>query len=168
MEKGLRIFHRCVSAAVWLAVIANFIWFLTSYGSLPEQIGCHFGSDGEFDVFAERYYGFYPYIVCLVICVACEIAGIVTGKLRLGLKITERATAVIKEGFRFFLDILKLVIAGFYGCVWSDCVIRQHPLNVKIGVALALLIITVIPAFLLFIIVTAIVGKVMYKKQNKT
>ena len=168
MEKGLRIFHRCVSAAVWLAVIANFIWFLTSYGSLPEQIGCHFGSNGEFDVFAERYYGFYPYVICLVICGICEIAGMVTGKLRLGLKITERADAVIREGFRFFLDVLKIGIACFYGCVWSECVIHQHALNVKIGEAFAIVFMNLIPAFLLFVIAAAVVGKIRYKKQNKS
>ena len=166
VEKKLRIFHRCVSAVIWLAVIVNLVWFLCSYGSLPEQIGCHFGPDGEFDVIAERFYGFYPYVVCLVICGLCEIAGLVTGKLRLGLKITERADSVIREGFRFFLDVLKICIACFYGCVWSECVIHQHALNVKIGAALAIVFIILIPSFLLFVIAAAVVGKIRYKKNK--
>ena len=167
MEKQLKIVHRIISIVIWLAVIVNFIWFLVSYSSLPEQIGCHFGPDGEFDVFAERYYGLYPYVVCLVICGACEIAQMLTGKVRLGLKITERGTKLIEEGFRFFLDILKLCIASFYGCLWSDCVIRQHVLNTKIGAAFAFVILIGIPSFLIFVAVTGIVSKIKYIKQKK-
>ncbi|MCQ2491118.1 MAG: hypothetical protein MJ079_05950 [Ruminococcus sp.] len=168
MNKATRTIHIVVSVLVWLTVIINAAWFAVEYHTFPEQIGCHFGPDGEFDVIAERFYGFYPYVVCLVICGLCEIAGLVTGKLRLGLKITERADSVIREGFRFFLDVLKICIACFYGCVWSECVIHQHALNVKIGAAFAIVFIILIPSFLLFVIAAAVVGKIRYKKQNKS
>ncbi len=167
MNRTTKTIHTVVSVVIWLAVIANAAWFAVSYHSLPGQIGCHFGPDGEFDVIAERFYGAYPYVVCLVICGACEIARLLTGKLRLGMKITERGTRIIEEGFRFFLDILKIMIVGFYGCMWSECVIHQHGINVKIGAAFALLLIILIPALFIFIIAAYIVSKIKYIKQKK-
>ena len=167
MNRTTKTIHRVVSVVIWLAVIINAVWFVVSYHSLPEQIGCHFGPDGEFDVFAERYYGAYPYVVCLVICGFCQIAGLLTGKLRLGMKITERGTKIIEEGFRFLLDAMKLVIAGFYGCIWSECVIHQHALNVKLGAAFALAVIIMFPLFFTFVITTYTVSKVKYIKQKK-
>ena len=167
MNKYTAYFHRAVTIIIWLAVVINAVWFAVSYHSLPEQIGCHFGPDGEFDVFAERIYGAYPYVVCLIICGFCQIAGLLTGKVRLGMKITERGTKIIEEGFRFLLDILKLTIAGFYGCVWSDCVIRQHALNTKIGAALAFVILLGFPAFFIFVVATYIISKIKYIKQKK-
>ena len=71
MNRTTKTIHTVVSVVIWLAVIANAAWFAVSYHSLPGQIGCHFGPDGEFEVIAERFYGAYRYAVCCVIFGDC-------------------------------------------------------------------------------------------------
>ena len=51
--------------------------------------------------------------------------------------------------------------------MWSECVIHQHGMNVKIVAAYALLLIILIPALFIFVIAAYIVSKIKYIKQKK-
>lgn len=65
-----------VAGGVLLAV--SLVFFLLRWSSLPEEAGVHFDPYGAFDVYASRFYGFYPHIVGAIGIAVLGVASILS------------------------------------------------------------------------------------------
>lgn len=156
MSRAVKIIHISLSVIAWGIFIASLVRFIVVWGSLPENIGIHFASDGQFDMISKKSYAAYPYIVSLVALAFFEVSELLSKKIKMGLKISEKGDLKIRAALKILLDVFKLGFSFFFAGIWADCVIRQHPLNTHIPAAVMLIMVL---AFCVFVI-AAIVIKV--------
>lgn len=158
MRRIIKITHIALTVISWGIFIASLIRFAVVWDSLPDRIGVHFADNGEFDVIGDKTGAVYPYIVSIIALVFCEISALLSKKIKMGLKISEKGDIKIRTALKMLLDILKLGLSFFFSGVWADCVIRQHPLNINIPMAIMLIM-----TFAFFVFVIALI---VIKIQN--
>ena len=128
MDRKGKAVHWVLLALGWLGLVWEFVFFLLHWSSLPEKPGIHFTPEGEFDVYAEKFYGFYPHLITtvtlVVIFAATEV--IRREKLKLGLKISEKGKRLFLSSLVITLDIAALMITVI-GCLWVYAVSVQEP-----------------------------------------
>ena len=128
MDRKGKAVHRVLLALCGLGLVWEFVFFLLHWSSLPEQPGIHFSPDGGFDVYAEKFYGFYPHLITAVTAVitfaATEI--IRREKLKLGLRISEKGKQLFLSSLVITLDIAALMITTTM-CLWVYAVSTQEP-----------------------------------------
>lgn len=154
MSKVIKILYITITSISWVIFIVSLIRVIIIWDSLPDKIGVHFASNGEFDVFDNKNYIAYPYFIAVMNLVFCEILAILSKKIKLGMKISEKGDSQIRTAFQMLLAMLKLAFSFFFSGVWADCVIRQRPLNTNIPVAIMLIIFF---TFFVFIIVSVVI-----------
>ena len=127
--------HRLLQAVGILSFIGSIAFFLMKWGSLPENAGIHFDGKGYFDVYAERIYGFYPHIFMLIsLAVNIVITQLaIKGRIKLGLKVTEKGSTLIMTSMIFALDFCALAVICYF-VMWSWCVSTQTQ-GVLVGMA---------------------------------
>ena len=123
--KPVHLFLLLASIAI---LLASLIFFLTKWRSLPAEIGMHFGPDGNFDVIASKWYGFYPHIVDGLALGGIAFSGWLIGRRPMGMKITEKGEMLCKTELTAVLDVLAVLISLYFGN-WSRSVAVQTPLN---------------------------------------
>ena len=126
--KTLLIVHFALIAAAWLIVAGSLVFFLTKWDSLPERAGIHFAADGNFDVYADKGYGFYPHIIGTVLIAGAAFAGAVAAKKKTGLNITEKGERLFKTELCLTVDIIAILI-GLWAMTWTVSVSTQTPLD---------------------------------------
>ncbi|MBR6873807.1 MAG: hypothetical protein IKN17_09915 [Ruminococcus sp.] len=133
MNKPVRTVHRILQALCLLCLAGSMVFYLTRWGSLPEQPGIHFAPDGSFDVYASKVYGFYPHLIMLITIVINIVVTWLVGKekLKLGLKVDDRGKNIILSSIVIVLDIVALLVCGCFA-VWSYSVSVQEPLSMKL------------------------------------
>lgn len=156
MGRTVKIIHIALTAIAWGIFIASLIRFAAAWSSLPENIGIHFASDGNFDMISKKSYAAYPYIVTIAALAFFELAALFSGKIKMGLKISEGGDLKIRTALKLLLDVFKLGFSFFFAGVWADCVIRQRPLDTRIPAAVMLIMFSAFCAF----VIAAIVIKV--------
>jgi hypothetical protein len=109
-------------------LLASLIFFLIKWSALPAEIGMHFGGDGNFDVTASKWYGFYPHVIGGLAIGGITFSGWLIGRKPMGMKITEQGEMLCKTELTAALDILAVLISLFFGN-WSRCVSLQSPIN---------------------------------------
>lgn len=163
MGRKNKTIHIALTVISWGIFVSSLIWIAVVWNSLPDEIGVHFASNGEFDVIDSKSYAAYPYIISLAALVFCEISVLLSRKIKMGMKMSEKGDIKIRTAFIMLLDILKLGLSFFFSGVWADCVIRQRPLNTNIPMAVMLIMFFM---FLVFVI-AAIVIKIKNPPESE-
>lgn len=156
----ISITHFCIYMLSWVVFAVMLIHWLIKYGSLPAEIGIHFAQDGTFDVEAEKFYGFYPFIITLLALVIITAAQKITNsrKVKPGLRLKESGEVLFRGIFMLSLDIEAAIISIFFSNYWSMAVVYQHPLNMEDVKSIVFASIIAVPAItVILLIVTAIV-----------
>ena len=124
--KAYRIIHIAANIAA-VGLLGGFlVYFLMSYGGLPERIGVHFSPiNGQFDVFADKVFGFYPFVAGGVLIGVFSLLALFANKIKkLGLNITEQGDRVLRCAAVLLLDLMKIIWAVFFS-YWTICVVHQ-------------------------------------------
>ena len=161
MSKKFLYIHFCLAALTLLALGVELIHFLYVYPDMPETIGMHFGGDGEFDVYAEKFYGFYPYAMGGFLIGMLMLADRFILKLKLGLDYDKKGEDLIRAAVLLATNGAKAYICLFF-LEWSDAVIHQHGTKGRINATGAYI-------FLIFFISSLVLGeyaKRKYKHKN--
>lgn len=156
MGRIIKTMHIVLTVISWEILVFSMIRIAVVWNTLPDNIGVHFDSNGEFDVIGSKNYAAYPYVVSLVSLVLCEISALLSKKIKMGMQISEEGDKKIRMALGLLFDIFKLGLSFFFSGVWADCVIRQHSLNTNISVVVMLVMFL---AFLVFV-AAAIVIKI--------
>ena len=157
MDKSRKItVHLVMTAAAWLIFAVCLIRFLAAYGSLEDEIGIHFAGDGSFDVIDKKVFGFYPFIVSVITLVICAVLNLLVNKVKVSKKVTERGAELMRFGVRSYIDLFRLGMVFFFSGVWSDCVIRQNPLDTRIPNSITLTLFGGLLALIVFMTVVRI------------
>lgn len=162
MNKNLKVFHIAITIFVWAMLIASLIFLASRWNKLPDKIGVHFNPPtGELDLFDNKIYSLYPYIVGFGTLFVLEIAGILSKWLKSGMKINVEGEKKFRVAVCILLDMVKICLSVF-GVNWADCVIRQKNMNVKIP-ELASEIVRM--AFVLFIVIMIVI-RIKYRERQ--
>ena len=157
--KAYRIIHITANITA-VGLLGGFlVYFLASYGGLPERIGVHFSAyDGQFDVFAEKLFGFYPFVAGGVLIGIFSLLTLLVQKIKkLGLNVTEQGDRVLRCAAALLLDLMKLIWAGFFS-YWTYCVVHQ------VGMGNG----TFLDAFRVFFIIVLIATPILFSRiQDK-
>ncbi len=160
----LKMTHVIMTVLSLLFFIVAAVRLFFAWDSLPDDIGVHFNSDGNFDVFDKQHI-FYPYIVTIAAIAVCETFELITRKLKkMGLAVNETGNNALRTATILILDLLMLLFSGFFSGIWVDCVLTQQPMNTFIGRCACYLLFACIIAFP----VTFIVIRVKYPKNKKS
>lgn len=129
LSRSSRVLHIVINAVSFGSLGAFLVYFLMSYESLPEHIGVHFGSDGGFDVYAAKVYGFYPFAAGFGLLLIFSLMSFAVGRIkRIGMNIDEAGEIKLRGFISQDIDILKLIWSMFFS-VWAYCVINQTAMN---------------------------------------
>ena len=128
MNRKAAVPHRILQALCLAGFVWQFVFYLAHWSSLPDEPGIHFASDGSFDVYASKIYGFYPHLITLIVIIADLVLTWVVGKekLKLGLKVSEKGKQLIIGSMVIVLDLVALCIELCF-CLWVYAVSTQEP-----------------------------------------
>ncbi len=132
MSKAFGAGHIICNIVAFAALGVLFIRFLLAYGELPERIGVHFGSDGAFDVYSDKVFGFYPFIAGGGLLLIFSLLTLAAERIkRIGLNVDEKGRVLIRQTLIEVLDMLKLIWSLFL-TIWADCVIGQYGMDLTL------------------------------------
>ena len=115
----------------WGIAAASLVWFLLALLRLQSPIGVHFDSEGNFDVFDSKFYGFYPHGISLLCIGLSVLADFLTDRVKTGLRVTERGEALLRTVMHCSIGWGRLLIVLFFS-YWNALVILQKPLSAKV------------------------------------
>ncbi|MBR1554904.1 MAG: DUF1648 domain-containing protein [Oscillospiraceae bacterium] len=141
MNKKIIMAHRTALILSILILAASLVFYLTKWNSFPEEIGIHFDGNGQYDVIASRFYGFYPHIVGGILIAGFAFADFLISRNNTGLNISEKGEQHFKTELCLTLDCLSVLLSLFFAN-WSRCVSLQIPLNIKFMGILELIMMT--------------------------
>lgn len=118
----------------------------------------HFSHDGQFDVVASKFYGFYPHIVSSIFVVITAVANYFLPKIKTGLKLTEQGEKILKTEICISLDFFALTWC-LYFAFWSYSVSMQIPLDTNLQNC-------IVQIFLLIIFIISLCGTVLRRKHK--
>ena len=75
MEKIIKIVCLILNILAWAVFVLGLIRLLVAWNTLPDEIGIHFTSDGNFDARRSKLLAFYPYIISLLALAFFGICG---------------------------------------------------------------------------------------------
>ena len=136
MSKKMIAVHRILFILSVLMLSASLVFFLIKWNELPDEIGIHFASDGQFDVEAEKFFGFYPHLVGGILIAVFQTAHHLINKIKIGLSISDEGEMLFKTVFRLTLDVLSVLVSLLF-VNWSLSVSLQVPLNIDFVLILA-------------------------------
>lgn len=142
--------------AVSFGLLGGFlIYFLLSYDGLPERIGVHFGSGGEFDVYSYKEFGFYPFVAGFGLLILFSLLTLAAKKIkRIGMNVDKKGDMLIRHYIYELLDSLKLIWSLFFS-MWAYCVINQVGMNTTFTAILTTSFLALLPITAVVIIITA-------------
>ena len=158
LNKTFTIIHRILFSLNILILFGSLIFYLIKWNSLPEEIGMHFSSDGQFDVVASKFYGFYPHIVSGIMLTIVTVANHFILKVKTGLKLTEQGEKNFQE-LKCVWHWIFSECSGVYFAVWSYSVSLQIPLDIDLQMNFAKI-------FLAVIFVINLCGTVLRRKHK--
>ena len=143
MERKIDLIHRILFIFSIFILTASLIFYLSKWNSYPNEIGVHFGADGEYDVVASKFYGFYPHVIGGIVMAGLQFSEYLVRKKKTGLNISEKGEKYFKTELILALDIISLMTSLFFAN-WSRCVSLQIPLNLGfVNIILKLIFFTV-------------------------
>ncbi len=135
MNRKITLIHRILTLISILILSASLVFYLTKWTSFPDEIGVHFGPDGQYDVVASKFYGFYPHVVGGILITGIALANFFIQKKSTGLKITETGEQHFKTELCLTLDCLSVLLSLFFAN-WSRTVSLQIVLDLNFMVTL--------------------------------
>ena len=108
MNKTFTVIHRILFSLNILILLGSLVFYLIKWNSLPEEIGMHFSYDGQFDVVASKFYGFYPHIVSGIMLTIAAVANHFILKVKTGLKLTKQGEKIFRTEMCMALDFFFL------------------------------------------------------------
>lgn len=165
MIKPIKVFCKFLTVAAYFILAACAVYVIASWSNIPDTVGMHFAADGSFDIYRSKSVAFYhPFIADALLLILLEIFGLLTMRLKPGIKTTERGAAIIKAAILIFLNAVKLSISAFFAH-WIDCVVRQKWLNTSFAVA----IVCIFAVGLIAVVIIGIAVRVKYSmKEGRT
>ena len=130
MNKAVQWIHRIWFWADVLLILASLVYYLIRWGSLPEEVGMHFSADGNFDVVASKFYGFYPHIISGLIIGGIAVADHLILTKQTGMRIDEAGERLFKTELLLTLDVFLTQWCVFFA-QWSWAVSMQVPMDRK-------------------------------------
>lgn len=155
IKKKISVAHIALTSVSWLLFSGCLIRFIAAYGSLADEIGIHFAGDGSFDIIDRKIYGLYPFLVSLITLLICGVICLLTKRAKIG-RVSETGGKLMRFAFTAYIDIFQLLMVLFFSGVWSDCVIRQHPLNTRIPGFILLVLMGLFLVMVIFMIAVRI------------
>ena len=123
--KAYRIIHLAANIIAFGLLGAFLIYFLFSFGSLPDTVGVHFDPQGEPDVFASKLFGFYPFAAGFGLLGIFSLLTFAVNKIKNpGFSLSDKGNRILRCVITLLLDLLKLIWAGFFS-VWTYCVVHE-------------------------------------------
>ena len=160
MSRKTNIIHYIAAGVSWAVFVISAVFLIAVYPSLPEQIGMHFGPDGNFDVYGDKAWAFYPYIVAFVSLLIFGALSFAARKMKLRKKAKENTYDVIsRELILFLLDAYKLVFSLFFAGEWAYCVLCQRALRTETGIISAAVVFSGLFSVAIALIVLYILSK---------
>ncbi len=156
MNKIIKMIHVMLITLSLGIFLLSLLRLIIVWNTLPDRIGVHFSSTGEFDVFDSKRYIAYPYLIALFAIILVQVITYFIWKIPTGMKISEAKEAKIKSAFQLLIDFSGIGYVFFYAGVWTDCVIRQNPLDTHIPQIILLFIFLMNILFFIYIIVIRI------------
>ena len=123
--------HRVVNIVAWGVLLAVFVHLCIKWSSMPETTGVHFDGEGRFDVYANKNYVAYPFIIGIFFMLLLQLGDRAAKKSRLGVKVSPGGEGKLRESIRLLLDANKLFIIGL-AAYWAELVIYQHNMKTEI------------------------------------
>ncbi|SFC22614.1 hypothetical protein [Ruminococcus albus] len=128
MYKAVKLIHRILIFACIAITAGSLVYYLTKWGSLPDEPGIHFGSDRNFDVYASKVYGFYPHLISGITIGIAAFSGWLIGRKSTGLNITEKGEKLFKAEIMLTIDVIALLITLTF-LEWTMAVSHQRALG---------------------------------------
>ncbi len=124
--KTYRVIHFIANVIAFGLLGGSLVYFLLSYGELPERIGVHFSAvNGELDVISDKIYGFYPFVMGFGLMLIFSLLTLVVRKVKkLGLKVSEKGDMLFRCAAALLLDLMKLTWSMFFS-YWTYCIVQQ-------------------------------------------
>ena len=123
--KAYRIIHTAANITAFGALAVSLVFLLVSWSGLPDTVGVHFNFEGEFDVFADKRFAFYPFAAGFGLLGIFSLLSLGLKKVKkLGLGLNEKNETIFRHVAVLFLDAIKLIWSAFF-TVWNFCVIYQ-------------------------------------------
>lgn len=145
MNRKVIAVHRILFYSNVLLIVTGLVYFLMKWGSLPAEIGMHFGPDGKFDVYESKVYGFYPHIVCGIIVGGIGAVQALIKKKKSGFRLTEKGERLFKAELLLTLDVVLFIFGGA-AVLWSVAVAEQHDFNTGIFQKITKVVIIIVAA----------------------
>lgn len=141
----MKIFSRIFSFLLIVVYIISVIYLIVNWSRMGDVIGVHFGLNGvdnyiDFDVFDNKIYSLYPYVINGIILFIVIIVNRKIDKLKIGLHVNEKGESFLKQYIKIFLYIIAFSTFVFFTS-WQYCVINQCHMYVFIPVLCALIIV---------------------------
>ena len=154
-RKLFKIQHIAANIIAFGSLGTMLVYFLLSYGGLPERIGIHFGSEGNFDVYSYKVFGFYPFAAGFGLLLIFSLLTIAVKKIKhIGMSTDKQGEQLIRMIIVEALDVLKIIWAAFFS-VWSYCVIHQTGLPMIFVGIITFIFLALLPVAAIVIVITA-------------
>ena len=131
MNRKVILLHRLLIGANILMLGASLVYYLVMWNTLPREIGVHFDGDGGYNVTDSKLYGFYPHVVGGIITAGIALAGRLIQKRSTGLRLTEKGENLFRAELLMTLDMFLFIWSSIFS-IWSVCVTRQIPLDLRL------------------------------------
>lgn len=164
MSRRFTLIHRIIMACIFIILAATLMHFIFVWRELPEEIGMHFGPDGNFDEYESKIYGFYPYVISAVLIPLLMTAVHFVKKINLGLSLDEKGDRLFRYVVIAALDLASVGIC-VYALIWSYAVEHQQAMNITI--MRANLFTIIIGCFLVCPVTLGIINKKYSTKKSK-
>ena len=128
MSRRFTLIHRIIMACIFIILAAALVHFIFVWRELPEEIGMHFGPDGNFDEYESKIYGFYPYVISAVLIPLLMTAVHFVKKMNLGLSLDEKGDRLFRYVVIAALDLASVGIC-VYALIWSYAVEHQQAMD---------------------------------------
>ena len=163
LPRSFKAVHIFCNIACFGSLGAFLVYFLLSYEGLPERIGVHFGSGGEFDVYSYKVFGFYPFAAGFGLLLIFSLMYFFAKKIkRTGMDIDKKGELLIRRTVLEALDVFKLICSVLFS-MWSYCVINQRAMD---GTFQAVVSLSFFALFPITAVLILIISKT-HKNKNK-
>ena len=125
VKSPFKICIRITTISAFAMLISSMLYLLAIWDTIPDNIGVHFSSEGQFDVYDSKSFSFYPYIVGLSLLIIIQFLEWLSKKATVNNKYDETKVRLV---FIAFCNVIKICVSVFF-TYWADCVIKQHELS---------------------------------------
>lgn len=111
MKRPFRIYIRITTIIAYSLLICSMLYLLAIWDTIPDNIGIHFSSEGQFDVYGNKLYSFYPYIVGFLLLIILQLLEWLSKRATINNKYDEIKVRLV---FAVFCNVIKICISVFF------------------------------------------------------